>query len=256
MIPPVDVNTFIGEYPFRGIPHPEPDALVRVLDREEISEAWVGSLPGVWQRDPSHANEQLVRHLAPHAGRLRPAPIVRPDWPGWSETVVWCRNQNAPAVRAYPAHWGLGPGDPRLVELAAACAELSLALILTVRFEDQRQRHALDVAPDLSAALVRELARARTGAHIVVTAASRDLIEEVHWGLTPNERNLVWWDISWIWGPPEDHLAHLFVSIGGGRFVYGSAWPLRLAQTPRANLALLPDELREQQLCDPREWWS
>jgi hypothetical protein len=36
----------------------------------------------------------------------------------------------------------------------------------------------------------------------------------VHWGLTPEERRLVWWDISWIWGPPEDHLALLLETIG------------------------------------------
>jgi predicted TIM-barrel fold metal-dependent hydrolase len=53
----------------------------------------------------------------------------------------------------------------------------------------------------------------------------------------------VWWDISWLWGPPEDDLAHLLRTCGPERFVFGSAWPLRLAQTPRANLALLPDDV-------------
>jgi hypothetical protein len=36
--------------------------------------------------------------------------------------------------------------------------------------------------------------------------------------------------------------------------VYGTAWPLRLAQTPRANLALLPDELRGLRLADTSRW--
>ena len=78
----------------------------------------------------------------------------------------------------------------------------------------------------------------------VVTAAGREMIEEVHWGLTPDEQRRVWWDISWIWGPPEDHLAKLFRTIGAERFVFGTQWPLRLTQTPRANLDLLPDDLR------------
>jgi hypothetical protein len=80
------------------------------------------------------------------------------------------------------------------------------------------------------------------------------MIEEVHWGLTPNERAKVWWDISWLWGPPEDQLAHLLRTIGSERFLFGTGWPLRLAQTPRANLALLPDELRALQLGDPSTW--
>jgi len=117
--------------------------------------------------------------------------------------------------------------------------------VLTVRFEDLRQRHPLDGASDLSAATVRSLARAGDSVRLVVTAAGRDMIEEVHWGLTPAEQRRILWDIAWIWGPPEDHLAKLFRTIGAERFVFGSQWPLRLVQAPRANLDLLPDDLRQ-----------
>jgi predicted TIM-barrel fold metal-dependent hydrolase len=59
------------------------------------------------------------------------------------------------------------------------------------------------------------------------------------------------WDISWIWGPPEDHLAKLFRAIGSDRFVFGTQWPLRLTQNPRANLDLLPPDLAKAPLADP-----
>jgi predicted TIM-barrel fold metal-dependent hydrolase len=250
----VDVNAFIGPYPFRAVPHPDPDALVRVMDREEIAEAWVASLPAVWHRDPEPANEELLQRLKPYAPRLRPVAAVRPDWPRWRETLQAHARAGVVAVRAYPSHWGLAPGHPLLTELAAACAQRSLPLILTVRFEDLRKRHDLDQAPDLAAATVRELARAGTNATLIVTAAGREFIEEVHWGLTPNEQSRLFWDISWVWGPPEDHLAHLFGTLGASRFVFGTGWPLRLAQTPRASLALLPDEMRDASLADPRAW--
>jgi hypothetical protein len=41
--------------------------------------------------------------------------------------------------------------------------------------------------------------------------------------------------------------------MGAERFVYGTGWPLRLTQTPRANLDLLPDELRAARLADAGE---
>ncbi|HEX7120984.1 MAG TPA: hypothetical protein VF178_01350, partial [Gemmatimonadaceae bacterium] len=157
-------------------------------------------------------------------------------------------------VRAWPVHWGLGPGSSALDELAAACASHRLPLVLTVRFEDSRQRHPLDVAGDLTAAHIRALARSRHDVRLVVTAAGRSLIEEVHWGLSPAERVWVWWDISWIWGPPEDDLAHLLRTVGADRFLYGSGWPLRLAQGPRANLALLPPDVSGTDLADPSTW--
>jgi hypothetical protein len=122
--------------------------------------------------------------------------------------------------------------------------------LLTTRFEDARQRHWMDAAGDLTGAAIRAIARASERTHVVVCAAGRALVEEVHWGLTPAERARVWWDISWLWGPPEDDLAHLLRACGSDRFVYGSAWPLRLTQTPRANLALLPDDLAGAPLAD------
>lgn len=254
MIAPVDVAAMIGAYPFRDVPHPTADALVRVLDREEIASAWVGHLPTVFFSDPSSGNRTLYREIATVRSRLQPVPAVRPGWPGWRTELSRAADQGARAVRAYPAHWGLNPGAPALVELARGCAELSLPLVLTVRFEDARQRHPLDVAGDLAAAAIRELARAGTGARLVVVAAGRSLIEEVHWGLTPEERASVWYDTSWIWGPPEDDFAHLLRTIGPQRFVYGTGWPMRLAQATRANLALLPPELSGVALADPSSW--
>lgn len=241
----LDVNAFIGGFPFRHLPHPDPEVLVRVLAREGVRRAWVGHLPSAFHRDPAHGNAELFARLAPFGDILRPSPIVRPDWPNWRDTLRDCVDQGAPAIRIYPQLWGMVAGDAGLAHLAEACAVAGVAVVLTVRFEDLRQRHVLDVAADLSAAHVRELARSGTGARLVVTAAGRDFIEEVHWGLTPAERVMVSYDFSWVWGPPTDELAMLVRTMGVERFVYGTMWPLRLTQGTRANLALLPDDLRE-----------
>jgi hypothetical protein len=251
---PTDVGALIGPYPFRHVPHPEPDALVRVMDREEIATAWVGHLPTAFHRDPAPGNDTLYRLLQPHRDRLRPAPAVRPDWPGWERELDRATREGAGAIRAWPRHWGMAAGHAALTDLAIACASRALPLVLTVRFEDSRQRHAIDVAGDLDAATVRGVARAGTGARIVVVAAGRGFVEEVHWGLTPDERSRVWYDTSWVWGPPEDDFAHLLRTVGADRFVYGTGWPLRLAQVTRANLALLPDDVRAHKLADAGSW--
>jgi len=250
----VDVSALIGPYPFRELPHPDPGTLIGVLDREEIPRAWVGHLPTAFHRDPRKGNDALYRELAPHRKRLDPAPAVRPDWPGWEKELTRAAEEGAIAIRAYPAHWGLGAEHPALVDLAGACAAAELPLLLTIRFEDSRQRHAIDVAGDLPAATPRGIARAGTRARIVVIAAGRAMIEEIHWGLTPAERELVWYDTSWIWGPPEDDFAHLLRTVGASRLLYGTGWPLRLAQVTRANLALLPPDLWGARLADPTSW--
>lgn len=252
----IDVNTLIGPYPFRHVPHPDPEALIRVLDREEIESAWVGHLPSAFYRDPSAGNAALYSTLEPFAHRLTPVPTIRPDWPNWESLLDEAKRAGAPAIRAYPPQWGLAPGGgaaSSLRELATATGERGLALMLTVRFEDLRQRHPMDSAGDLAPSTIRHLARSGESVRLVVTAASRDIVEEVHWGLTPEEQRRVFWDISWIWGPPEDHLSKLFRTVGSSRFVFGSQWPLRLVQTPGANLDLLDDDVAGNRLADARE---
>ena len=246
----IDCAAYVGHYPFRQLPHPDADVLVRVLQREGLAGAWVGYLPAPWQRDPMAANEALFALLAPHHAVLSPAPVVRPDWPRWERTLRDSVEQGASAIRAYPMHWGMGPHDPSMRALALACGEQGVPLLLTVRFEDLRQRSALDVAGDLSAAHVRTLARAGERVRLVVAGAGRELLEETHWSLTPDEQRRVFWDFAWVWGPPEDHFAHLLRTIGAERFVYGTHWPLRLTQNVRANLELLPDSLRDVTITD------
>ena len=250
----IDVNAYVGAYPFRHLPHPDPGVLVSVLEREGLAGAWVGHLPTVFHRDPSAGNDELFAMLEPYADRLRAIPCVRPDWPNWERALAMCVDRHVPAVRAYPPQWALGPDDASMRALRDACGSAGVALVLTARFEDLRQRHWMDQAGDLTAAAIRSVARGNPGARIVVCAAGRATIEEVHWGLTPEERELVFWDISWVWGPPEDELAILLRTMGPRRFVYGTAWPLRLAQTPRASLALLPDDVAGVTLTDPSRW--
>lgn len=239
----IDVAAYIGSYPFRHLPHPDADVLVRVLEREGLSGAWVGYLPSAWQRDPAPGNSTLFAALEPYPA-LRAAPVVRPDWPGWERTLGAALDSGAAAIRAYPMHWGMGPHDTSMRELVLACGAAGVPLLLTTRFEDLRQRSTLDVVSDLTAAHVRALARAHASVRLVVTGAGREMLEETHWGLTPDEQGRVHWDFAWIWGPPEDHLAHLFRTLGPDRFVMGTHWPLRLSQNSPANLELLPADLR------------
>ncbi len=238
----IDVNAHIGAYPWRHVPHPEPAVLARVLEREGLAGAWVGHLPSAFWRDPSPGNAELYAALAPFP-QLRPAPAIRPDWPGWERALREAVDRGVAAVRVYPTLWAMSAGDGSLTRLAHAAAVAGVALVLSVRFEDSRQRHALDVTPDLTPAHVRTLAR-DTRASLVVINAGRDFIDEVAWSLTPDERARVWFDFSWVWGPPEDHFATLLRTLGPERFVYGTGWPLRLTQNARANLDLLPGEVR------------
>ena len=245
----VDVNTFLGAYPWRRVPGTSPAHLLQAMDRVGITEAWVSHLPGLWWKDPTEGNDWLYETAVAHP-RLKPVPTVHPSLPHWEEVLAEAATRGAPAVRCDPQFLGLAPTGHEMRVLAATCGSAGVPLLMSVRLEDLRQRHPLDTAGDLPASAVRTLIRADAELKLIITHADRAFIEEVHFGSTPAEAERLWWDLSWIWGPPEDHLAKLFRTVGAERFVFGTQWPLRLTQTSRANLDLLPDDVRSLALAD------
>jgi uncharacterized protein len=233
-----DVNAFLGSYPYRRVPGTSPEPLLEAMDRTGIDEAWVSHLPGIFWRDPAAGNAWLVETTRAHP-RLRPVLAVHPEMEAWEAVLRAAAEVGAPAVRCDPTYYGIGPAGPSVRALAGACGRAGLALMLAVRLEDGRQRHPHDHAAELPAAAVGALIRADASARLVVTHADRPFIEEVHFGSTPEEARRLWWDISWIWGPPEDHFETLLQTVGPERFLFGTGQPLRIPENGVAKLDLL-----------------
>jgi len=234
----IDVNSFVGAYPFRRVPGTSLDALLGAMQRTGIDQAWVSHLPGVFWRDPSAGNAWLAQ-AAGSDRRIRPVPAVHPGMAGWQNQIEEARAAGAPAVRCDPTYYGLSSTGPEMQALVRECGRQEMPLLLAVRLEDARQRHPHDSAPELSAAAVRTLVRADPRVRLIVTHADRAFIEEVHFGSTPDESSRIWWDICWIWGPPEDHLEVLLRTVGPQRFLFGTGQPLRIPEAGLAKLDLL-----------------
>jgi hypothetical protein len=237
-----DVNAFLGNYPFRRVPGTSPEALLGAMTRVGITDAWVSHLPGLWWRNPAEGNRWLYE-TARRFPRLWAVPAVHPGIPGWETVLEEAVENEAPAVRVDPGPYGLGPTSHPMVQLVGACAAAGVPIVLAVRLEDGRQRHPADTAPELSAAAVRTLIRLDRRTRLLVTHAERNFIEEVHFGSTPDEASRIWWDTSWVWGPPEDHLQQLLATMGSDRFVFGTGQPLRIPEAAVAKLDLLELEL-------------
>src|SRR5215218_3183456 len=204
----IDVNAFLGAYPFRRVPGTSPDALLRAMDRVGVDQAWVSHLPSIFWRDPAAGNPWLYETVQRY-DRLRPVPSVHPGLSGWEQQIREARVAGAPAVRCDPTCFGLDPSGVEMRALIAECALQGVALLLAVRLEDGRQRHPNDRAGELPPWAVRMLIRSDPAARLIVTHAERSFVEEVHFGSTPAESARIWWDICWIWGAPEDHLQTL-----------------------------------------------
>lgn len=234
----IDCNAFLGAYPWRKVPGTSPEALAQALERTQIDVAWITHLPSLFWRDPTAGNAWLYE-TSRKEKRFKPVPTVHPGLAQWEQVIADAGNAGAPAVRCDPLYLGLEPAGGAMRVLAAACSAARIPLMLAVRLEDGRQRHPNDHVPELPAAAVRALIRNDADLRLLVTHADRAFVEEVHFGSTPEEAARVWWDITWIWGPPEDHLETLLGTVGVGRFVFGTGQPLRLPEASVAKLDLL-----------------
>ena len=241
----IDVSAFLGAYPWRRVPGTSPDALLGAMARTGIDAAWVSHLPSFFWRDPMEGNAWLYEVAAAN-GALAPVPSIHPGLPGWEAELELAARKRAPAVRADPTWFALDPRGAAMIALARACGAAGMPLMLAVRLEDGRQRHPNDRTDELPPWAVRSLVRSDPSVRLVVTHAERTFIEEVHFGATPEEAARLWWDITWVWGPPEDHLETLLETIGPARFVFGTGQPLRIPETSIARLDLLdlPDDAR------------
>ncbi len=246
-----DINCFFGAYPFRDVGPSDVTELLEAMTRSAITEAWVSHLSAVFWRDPGAGNDALFKAVATDA-RLRAVPAVHPGLPAWERIIDDALERHVPCVRADPTFYGLAPAGPEMAALVASAADRSIPIMLTVRFEDGRQRHPNDKAPALEPWAVRALIRMHGGVRLIVTHADRAFIEQVHFGSTPSEASRILWDISCIWGPPEDHLDLLLETVGPDRFAFGTGMPLHIAESSVAKMDLLDVSAQARERIDQR----
>lgn len=155
----IDINAYLGHYPFRRLRHRSASELIQLMDANGIDRAVVSSLHAVFYRDAHRGNEELREQIQPFAPRLIPVATVNPKYVGWERDLDEAVHQwGMKAATLVPEHHGYALDD----ELGAAALkridELGLPVVLTQRFEDRRQRHHWDVAEDLSVKILLKIA--------------------------------------------------------------------------------------------------
>jgi uncharacterized protein len=241
----IDVNAFLGHYPFRRLDGGSPAALLDAMRRTGIDQAWVSNLAAIFWRNPTDGNRILYQASASHPS-LRPVPAIHPGLAGWEALLDEAADQGVPCVRADPTFYGIDPAGVEMRGLLAGCGGRGLPLLMAVRLEDGRQRHPNDGSRELDGAAIRTLIRSHPTARLIISHADRDLIEQVHFGLTPEESGRILWDICWLWGPPEDQLTQLVRTVGPDRFCFGTGMPLRIPESSVAKLELTEVTLTER----------
>ena len=156
----IDVNAYLGHYPFRRLRANRAVQLIELMDANGIDRAFVSSLHAVFYRDAHQGNEELRQEITGHEARFIPVATVNPKYAGWRQDLAEAVERwKMKAVTLVPAHHGYSLADEHGQAALERIAEYGLPIVLTQRFEDRRQRHHWDVAEDLEVKTLLEVAR-------------------------------------------------------------------------------------------------
>ncbi len=147
----IDMNAYIGHWPFRRLRHNDADGLLALMDRAGIDAACVSSSSAIFYRNSHAGNEELAEQIAGHEDRLIPFAVINPAYVNWEHDLSVCVEQfGARGLRLYPNYHNYALADGCCRELIAAATERGLIVSIPLRQIDQRQRHWLLEIPDVA----------------------------------------------------------------------------------------------------------
>lgn len=235
----VDMNAWLGHYPFRALPDSSPAGLLRLMDRHGIEKAAVSNLQAVFYRDSHCGNEELARWTAPHRDRLIPCAVLNPAYAGWSRDLRQCREEwDMRGLRLVPAHHRYSLAAPECLEMVQAAAAYGLHIAVPVRLEDRRQRHWMDQTAEVKLAEIAGLSRACPSARILVLEALG--VERSPFVTDPSlQAAQVSFEFSRMATLLQRSIPELLDKLGPDRLVFGTGMALKSPGAALLKLQLL-----------------
>jgi len=240
----IDINTFIGHWPFRRLPAKTPDELLDLLQVYGIERALVSPIEGIFYEEPQIANEMLASQLD-NRNELLLVAVLNPTLANWERSLrQCCEKYHIVAVKLHPNYHVYRLEDSPARELLSAVGEMGLPVIVKLRVNDTRSHHPLMQVADVPAADVIAVAEKMQQVNIVLGG--------IKWGEAQGNVDKItalpnlWLDISQM--ETMDGLRRMIDACGTTRMLFGTHAPFFYIRSAIIKLdeAQLSDEERER----------
>lgn len=215
----MDVNCFIGRWPYRKLRRQGLTDLRRLHESMDIQGGLISSLDSVFYADPLEGDMELAQAIA--GSEYRWVQSINPQLSAVDDHLDAGRDLGAAAVRVYPSVHDYGFDEPALDRLANRLTRERLPLLINLRLEDIRLTYLHGyTAPDIKR-LVAFLERHQDLRTVICAAYPSELAAL---GAVFNRGNR-WTDISGL----KDGLfpvEKLLSTVPVEQILFGSQYPL------------------------------
>jgi len=240
----IDVNVNLSRWPLRRLRGDDTAALVAMLRRQGVVQAWAASFDALLHKDIASVNSQLADECRRHGrGLLLPFGSINPKLPDWEEELRRCVEEHRmPGIRLHPNYHGYQLSDPNFAGLLKLATERRLLVQLAFVMEDERMMHPLLRVDPVDSTSLAELVRQTPGLRLVLLNALRALRGQALAELISAGEVCV--EISMLEG--VGGIASLLGHVAAQRILFGSHAPLFYFES--ALLKLKESPLSEEQL--------
>ncbi len=222
----IDLNAYVGHWPFKQLKYNTCRGLLDRMDQFGVDQAVVSNLNGIFYKNTQAANEELHEEMQSSramANRLIPFCVINPIYAGWKDDLKICRDRfGMKGVRIYPQYHDYQVTDPALTDLVRMARDSGLAVALSLRMVDSRQRSWMDITGEWTLKdvipLIREVPDAR---YLILNVANSmrltddemEVLQNAEWVMDLSGREIV-------------DFTGLFAAYGYGRFAFGTHAPI------------------------------
>ncbi len=234
-----DINTYIGHYPFRSTTHKTAAELIALMDEFGIDKSAVSSVSGVFYRDVSRGNYELLDEISKYSDRLIPFCNLNPSYTYVIEDLKKFKEMGFRGVKLFPATHGYRLDSDESVEVLKLAAELEMPVQLPIYIEDHRQRHPMDINAPINLDEIKNAALLSAKTDFIISNYVSQAFSPILSSL--DRSGEFYYDLGRIDNLLQDSFTTVLNTAGIDHILFGSGAPLQYIGVQLTKLEYMPD---------------
>ena len=244
----IDVNAYLGHWPFRQLRHNTASGLLKLMDENGIDKAMISSINAIFYKNCHAGNEELAAEIGMHRDRLIPFATLNPQYPGWKDDLKQCHEDfGMVGLRLFPHYHDYTLTSEDGLHIVHSAADSGMVLSVPIRVVDRRQRHWLDNVSDLSISDIGSVMRKCPEAKFIILNGQGFQNSELVTNRKLRNRDFLI-EISRLSVVLREDIPKLISALGPSKLAFGTGMPFKCPEPALLKVRILDtsESVKEQ----------